>query len=220
MTRGPKPAGGFAEIPGWKPDASLHVIMAPLAKARALLLAVSGGPDSTALLLMASHWARLRGGPRLEAATVDHGLRPESAGEAAAVAKLCGSLGVPHHTLVWSGPKPKTRLQERAREARYALLARAREGDRRGFRRQRASPRRSGGNRAVSPDARQRHRRPRRHGGALDARRRDARAAPARPLQGRTHRLLRGRGRRLRARCVQRRPPLRANAHAGAFEGP
>ena len=123
MTRGPKPASGFAEIPGWKPDASLHVIMAPLAKARALLLAVSGGPDSTALLLMASQWARLRGGPRLEAATVDHGLRPESAGEAAAVAKLCGSLGVPHHTLVWSGPKPKTRLQERAREARYALLA-------------------------------------------------------------------------------------------------
>jgi tRNA(Ile)-lysidine synthase len=103
-------------------------MLAPLAKARALLLAVSGGPDSTALLLMASHWARLRGAPRLEAATVDHCLRPESASEAAAVAKLCASLDVPHHTLVWSGPKPKTRLQERAREARYALLIeRARE---------------------------------------------------------------------------------------------
>jgi tRNA(Ile)-lysidine synthase len=104
------------------PDSSLPVLLAPLANARAALLAVSGGPDSTALLLMAAHWARLRGGPRLEAATVDHGLRPEGAAEAAAVAELCESLGVPHHTLVWSGAKPKTRLQERAREVRYALL--------------------------------------------------------------------------------------------------
>ncbi len=105
------------------PDSKIHGILAPLAKARALLLGISGGPDSTALLLMAAHWARLRGGPRLEAATVDHCFRPESAAEAATVAKLCESLKVPHHTLVWGGPKPKTRLQERAREARYALLA-------------------------------------------------------------------------------------------------
>jgi tRNA(Ile)-lysidine synthase len=123
MTRSRMPAHAVAEAPGWRPDASLHVILAPLAKAHGLLLAVSGGPDSTALLLMAAHWVRLRGSPRLEAATVDHGLRPESAREAAAVAKLCESLGVPHHTLVWSRPKPKTRLQERARDARYALLA-------------------------------------------------------------------------------------------------
>lgn len=85
----------------------------------ALLLAVSGGPDSTALLLMAAEWA---GGPALYAATVDHGLRAESAAEAKSVAALAARLDVPHEILCWRGEKPKTRLQERAREARYGLL--------------------------------------------------------------------------------------------------
>ena len=92
----------------------------PLRHEPALLLAVSGGPDSTALLLMAAEWA---GGPALHAATVDHGLRPQSAAEAEAVAQLSARLGVPHTTLRWEGDKPTTRLQERAREARYGLLA-------------------------------------------------------------------------------------------------
>ena len=91
-----------------------------LAGEPALLLAVSGGPDSTALLLMAAEWA---GAPRLFAATVDHGLRAESAGEADAVATLAAKLGVPHAILRWEGDKPSTGLQERARDARYALLA-------------------------------------------------------------------------------------------------
>ncbi len=108
--------------------AGAGAILEPLAAAPALLLAVSGGPDSTALLLMAASWTARRGGPRLEAATVDHGFRPQAADEARAVAALCERLGVPHRTLVWRGEKPATRLQERAREARYALLAeRARE---------------------------------------------------------------------------------------------
>ena len=108
--------------------ADVDAILDPLAGAPALLLAVSGGPDSTALLLMAAGWARRRGGPRLEAATVDHGFRPEAADEARAVGALCERLGVPHAALPWRGEKPATRLQERAREARYALLAsRARE---------------------------------------------------------------------------------------------
>ena len=102
---------------------AIDVILAPLAEAAALLLAVSGGPDSTALLVMAASWARRRGGPRIEAATVDHGLRAEGADEARAVADLCRKLGVPHQTLIWRGEKPRTRLQERARDARYALLA-------------------------------------------------------------------------------------------------
>ena len=105
-------------------DHAIDAIFAPLADAGALLLAVSGGPDSTALLLMAASWARRRGGrPRLEAATVDHGLRAGSAEEARAVAALCQKLGVPHRILDWRGAKPKSRIQERAREARYALLA-------------------------------------------------------------------------------------------------
>jgi tRNA(Ile)-lysidine synthase len=101
---------------------TIDAILAPLADAPAVLLAVSGGPDSTALLVMAGNWARRRGHPRIEAATVDHGLRAEGVDEAAAVGDLCLELGVPHRTLLWRGDKPKTRLQERAREARYALL--------------------------------------------------------------------------------------------------
>ena len=103
-------------------DARIGALLAPLGAAKATLIAVSGGPNSTALLLMAAGWAARRGA-RIFAATVDHNLRPESAAEAAAVAALCERLGVPHATLVWTGPKPSTRLQERAREARYRLLA-------------------------------------------------------------------------------------------------
>lgn len=82
-------------------------------------VAVSGGPDSLALLLLAAE-AR----PNLvEAATVDHGLRPDSAAEAAMVADLCRRLAIPHATLTaaWTEP-PTSAIQARAREARYALL--------------------------------------------------------------------------------------------------
>jgi tRNA(Ile)-lysidine synthase len=102
--------------------ADIEALFAPLAKAKALLIAISGGPDSTALLLMADEWARRRGRTRIEAATVDHGLRPEGAEEAKAVAALCARLGIAHRILQWKGPKPASRLQERAREARYRLL--------------------------------------------------------------------------------------------------
>ncbi len=102
--------------------ADIDALFAPLERARTLLIAVSGGPNSTALLLMAAEWARRRGKTRIEAATVDHGLRPESADEAKAVAALCARLGVAHRILHWRGAKPASRLQERAREARYRLL--------------------------------------------------------------------------------------------------
>src|SRR6516162_747165 len=60
-----------------------------LAHAPALVLAVSGGPDSTALLVLAARWRRARKcGPKLFAATVDHGLRPQSKHEARAVSRL------------------------------------------------------------------------------------------------------------------------------------
>jgi tRNA(Ile)-lysidine synthase len=88
-------------------------------KAR-LGIAVSGGPDSLALLLLA---VAARPG-LVEAATVDHALRPESSEESATVARLCVQLDVPHAVLpiAWSA-KPTTAIQERAREERYALLA-------------------------------------------------------------------------------------------------
>jgi len=91
-----------------------------------LVLAVSGGPDSTALLVLAARWVkRLERGPKLFAITVNHGLRPEAAREAAAVARLARRLGVSHRTLRWHGRKPRSGLQEAARNARYALLAQA-----------------------------------------------------------------------------------------------
>ena len=91
-----------------------------------LVLAVSGGPDSTALLVLAARWAkRLRRAPKLLAVTVDHALRPGAAREAAAVKRLARRLGVAHRTLRWRGPKPKSGLPEKARGARYGLLSQA-----------------------------------------------------------------------------------------------
>ena len=82
-------------------------------------VAVSGGPDSLALLLLAAA-AR----PRLiDAATVDHALRPESRAEAEMVDAVCKRIGVPHFilTLRWASP-PKSNLQARARKGRYQML--------------------------------------------------------------------------------------------------
>ena len=94
----------------------------PFGKAGGVLLAVSGGPDSAALLVLATAWRERVEGLRLFAATVDHGLRGESRQEAETVASWCLRLNVPHAILPWMGPKPKSRVQERARDARYALL--------------------------------------------------------------------------------------------------
>jgi tRNA(Ile)-lysidine synthase len=94
-----------------------------LAAEPALVLAVSGGPDSTALLHLMAHWrATLRPAPHLVAVTVDHGLRAEAKHEAAAVKQLCEKLGVEHATMRWTGDKPSTGIQEAARQARYRLL--------------------------------------------------------------------------------------------------
>jgi tRNA(Ile)-lysidine synthase len=90
--------------------------------AKGVVLAVSGGPDSVALMLLAAEWTKDRAAPKLHVATVDHALRAESAGEAAQVALWAKALGLPHKTLVWEGAKPRTRIQERARDARYVLL--------------------------------------------------------------------------------------------------
>lgn len=80
-------------------------------------VAVSGGPDSIGLLLL-MHAIPLGG---LEAATVDHGLRPESAAEADEVARLCRKLGLRHDTL--RGDSPLTgSIQAKARALRYGLL--------------------------------------------------------------------------------------------------
>src|SRR3954453_2283282 len=96
-------------------SADLDALLAPSER---LGVAVSGGPDSLALLLLA---AAARPG-LIEAATVDHALRPESRAEAEMVAALCKRIGVPHEilTVEWEH-KPETALQERARLHRYRL---------------------------------------------------------------------------------------------------
>ena len=92
--------------------------------APALVLAVSGGPDSIALLWLAARWRRgLKRGPRLIAVTVDHGLRPEAAREALMVKRLAQKLELEHRTLRWTGEKPRTGVPAAARDARYRLLA-------------------------------------------------------------------------------------------------
>ncbi len=107
-------------------SAEASALFGQLAAAPALVLAVSGGPDSTALLWLAARWrGALKKGPRLIAVTVDHGLRDESAGEARDVKRFASQLDVAHRTLRWQGPKPKTGLPAAAREARYGFLARA-----------------------------------------------------------------------------------------------
>jgi tRNA(Ile)-lysidine synthase len=94
--------------------------------APAIVLAVSGGPDSIALMWLAARWRHaLSRGPRLIAVTVDHGLRAEAAGEAREVKRLARALDLPHRTMRWSGAKPKSGLPAAARAARYRLLARA-----------------------------------------------------------------------------------------------
>jgi tRNA(Ile)-lysidine synthase len=101
-------------------------LFAGLADASALVLAVSGGPDSMALLWLAARWRRARAkGPSLIAVTVDHGLRPEAAREARLVKQVARSLDLPHRTLRWRGDKPTTGLPEAARTERYRLLAQA-----------------------------------------------------------------------------------------------
>jgi tRNA(Ile)-lysidine synthase len=88
------------------------------------VLAVSGGPDSTALMWLAARWRdELEKPPRLVAVTIDHGLRKEAAREARAVARLAKTLNIEHITLRWTGRKPNTGIQEAARNARYRLLA-------------------------------------------------------------------------------------------------
>ena len=106
--------------------AQARAIFAPWKAVPAIVLAVSGGPDSVALMWLAARWrSKLKRGPRLIAVTVDHGLRKEAASEARDVRQLARRLGIEHRTLRWRGAKPATGVPAAAREARYRLLARA-----------------------------------------------------------------------------------------------
>ena len=100
-------------------DAVAGLIGRPLRPNERVAVAVSGGPDSLALLLLAQRAF----GSRTVALTVDHALRAGSAAEAAMVGRVCGGLGVEYATLRWDGPKPSANIQAEARQARYRLMA-------------------------------------------------------------------------------------------------
>ena len=107
-----------------EPQAAVTAELDRLAGAMPSLgVAVSGGGDSLALLHMAAAWGRQRG-IAVEAATVDHALRPESADEAALVARACTALDVPHRVLAWDhGGRVLGNLMAAARAARLRLLS-------------------------------------------------------------------------------------------------
>lgn len=89
---------------------------------RRVVVAVSGGSDSTALLCLAQEWATVHG-VDICAVTVDHGLRAESAQEALQVAQLAERLGIEHHILCDTTWSPQGNLQADARQFRYETLA-------------------------------------------------------------------------------------------------
>ncbi|MGH6981766.1 MAG: tRNA lysidine(34) synthetase TilS, partial [Stellaceae bacterium] len=95
--------------------------LGPFERRPRVAVAVSGGADSMALLLLAREWAAARQGD-VTALTIDHKLRPEAAKEARRVARWCKARGVVHRTLAWRGKKPKGDIQAAARAARYRLL--------------------------------------------------------------------------------------------------
>ena len=87
-------------------------------------LAVSGGADSTALMVLFAEWLQRAGHDisRHTVLTVDHGLRAEASAEADAVAAQARALGYRHAVLAWREDKPATGIQSAARRARYRLM--------------------------------------------------------------------------------------------------
>ncbi len=86
-----------------------------------IAVAVSGGSDSIALVILANKWARLNGGA-ITALTVDHSLREGSAKEAVQVGNWLAKRGIRHFVLGWKGKKPINGIQKAARDERYRLM--------------------------------------------------------------------------------------------------
>ena len=104
--------------------AALMAVFAPFEPAPRLAVAVSGGADSMALVVLAQAWARARGGESL-ALVVDHRLRPESGREAERVLGWLERLGIRGRILCADRPPPASGLQAWARKLRYRLLEHA-----------------------------------------------------------------------------------------------
>jgi len=101
-------------------------LFAPMAGKNRIALAVSGGVDSLALMILVRSWldnlGNKKSGPKVFIYCVDHGLRSQSAMECNGVKALAKDFGFEHQTLVWQGKKPTTGVQAAARMARYRLI--------------------------------------------------------------------------------------------------
>ena len=105
-------------------------LFAPAAEHAIIGLAVSGGPDSLALMLLAQRWAAQRdSAPKLVVYSLDHGLRPEAGAEVTMVLRAAEGLGLAARGLCWTGDKPETGLQDAARQARYRIIGDAMKAD-------------------------------------------------------------------------------------------
>src|SRR5262245_50532090 len=100
----------------------LFALLAPFPEAA---LAVSGGPDSLALMLLAARWREAReDGPKLSVLTVDHGLRSSARAEAEQVGHIAASLRLPHAILTWEkAVLPAASLTAKARTGRYDIMS-------------------------------------------------------------------------------------------------
>ena len=87
-------------------------MFAPLLQRRGIGLAVSGGADSLALMLLVAEWAGQRPHPPIFVYSVDHGLRPEAADEVRMVVHEATRLGLAARALRWEGDKPATGVHD------------------------------------------------------------------------------------------------------------
>jgi tRNA(Ile)-lysidine synthase len=113
---------GVSRLPQLDP----HALFAPVLEFKRVALAVSGGADSLALMLLAHELAEATNErDRFVVYTVDHGLRPEAADEVDFVVREAKRLGFRARVLSWTGEKPVTGVQQAARLARYRLFGEA-----------------------------------------------------------------------------------------------
>lgn len=105
-------------------------LFAPLGDIAHIAVAVSGGADSLALMVLASRWAKAQT-PEVTVTvySVDHGLRSASAEDVAIVVRAATELRIRHRALTWQGDKPATGIQAAARAARYRLIGDAMRAD-------------------------------------------------------------------------------------------
>jgi len=105
-------------------DEEIADLFAPLMTLPSLAVAVSGGPDSMALMVMLMAWRSIVGenAPEISVLSVDHGLRPESADEVAFVARMAREYGLNHQAFSWDGSKSEGNISSQSRTARYELM--------------------------------------------------------------------------------------------------